>query len=130
MSKLAQQEAKITEWLASQKEAMLALLTEVVNMVSGSYDKAGVDAVGKRFVRFFEEQGLLATGVFVEAADVRAGDRARDHDIVVRHRPLAGMAVHRTPLEEDRAQRLLVSCGEREAHQRTAQNVISLPVLA
>lgn len=46
-------EAAITEWLAGQREAMLALLAEIVNIDSGSYDKAGVDAVGERFRRFF-----------------------------------------------------------------------------
>ena len=46
MTKLAPQEKAVTEWLASQKEAMLGLLGEVVNIDSGSYDKAGVDAVG------------------------------------------------------------------------------------
>ena len=61
MTKQAPQEAQITDWLASQKEAMLALLREAVNIDSGSYDKAGVDAVGARFMRFFEEQGLLTT---------------------------------------------------------------------
>src|SRR5215467_1513430 len=59
MTKLASHEAKITEWLAAQSEAMLALLAEVVNVDSGSYDKSGVDAVGDRFVRFFSEQGLV-----------------------------------------------------------------------
>ncbi len=48
-------------WLASQREAMLALLEEVVNIDSGSYDKAGVDAVGERFLRFFREQGIPTT---------------------------------------------------------------------
>ena len=61
MTKPAPLEATITNWLASQKEAMLALLGEAVNIDSGSYDKAGVDAVGQRFLRFFEEQGLLTT---------------------------------------------------------------------
>jgi glutamate carboxypeptidase len=61
MTKLAPQENTITEWLASQKEAMLGLLAEVVNIDSGSYDKAGVDAVGERFIRFFGEQGLVTT---------------------------------------------------------------------
>lgn len=58
MAKVAFQEAAINQWLASQKEAMLALLRDTVNIASGSYDKAGVDAVGARFVRFFEEHGL------------------------------------------------------------------------
>ncbi|HEX8663528.1 MAG TPA: M20 family metallopeptidase [Beijerinckiaceae bacterium] len=48
----------IASWLASQREAMLALLEEVVNVDSGSYDKAGVDAVGERFRRFFSEHGI------------------------------------------------------------------------
>jgi glutamate carboxypeptidase len=37
---------------------MLALLEELVNIDSGSYDRAGVEAVGERFRRFFEEQGI------------------------------------------------------------------------
>jgi glutamate carboxypeptidase len=61
MTKLAPHEARITDWLAAQQEAMLAMLAEVVNIDSGSYDKSGVDAVGSRFMRFFEEEGLLAT---------------------------------------------------------------------
>ncbi len=56
---LTADEARITGWLAEQKDHMLRLLEEVVNIDSGSYDKAGVDAVGERFVRFFESEGLL-----------------------------------------------------------------------
>src|SRR5262245_43743877 len=87
MTKLTPQESKITDWLASQKEAMLALLTEVVNMDSGSYDKAGVDAVGKRFVRFFEEQGLLATvqphETFGNAIHIRLDDKPTNERPIV-----------------------------------------------
>jgi glutamate carboxypeptidase len=54
-------ETRITGWLASQQEAMLALLAEVVSIDSGSYDKPGVDAVGQRFVRFFQEHGLVTS---------------------------------------------------------------------
>ena len=36
---------------------MVGLLEEVVNVDSGSYDKAGVDAVGEVFRRFFERCG-------------------------------------------------------------------------
>lgn len=46
-------ETMITRWLAEQQEAMLALLREVVDLDSGSYDKAGVDEVGNRFIGFF-----------------------------------------------------------------------------
>jgi glutamate carboxypeptidase len=87
MSKLAPQEAKITDWLASQKEAMLALLAEVVNMDSGSYDKAGVDAVGQRFVRFFAEQGLITTSEpherFGNAIHVRLDDKPTNERPIV-----------------------------------------------
>jgi glutamate carboxypeptidase len=61
MTTPAPQEKTITDWLATQKEAMLGLLREAVNMDSGSYDKAGVDAVGQRFMHFFDEQGLVTT---------------------------------------------------------------------
>ena len=48
----------ILDWLASQQGAMLALLEEVVNVDSGSYDKEGVDAVGDCFRRFFAREGI------------------------------------------------------------------------
>lgn len=51
-------EAQITDWLASQRQAMIDLLRDVVNIDSGSYDKEGVDAVGARFERHFSEHGI------------------------------------------------------------------------
>ncbi len=51
-------EKTITDWLASSRLAMIDMLAEIVNIDSGSYDKAGVDAVGERFQRFFAEHGL------------------------------------------------------------------------
>ncbi len=48
----------ILDWLAGQRDAMVSLLEEVVNLDSGSYDKAGVDVVGERFRRFFEDEGI------------------------------------------------------------------------
>ena len=51
-------ESKITEWLASQKQPMIDLLRDVVNIDSGSYDKEGVDAVAARFERHFAEHGI------------------------------------------------------------------------
>jgi glutamate carboxypeptidase len=59
MSNPVPQEAVIASWLAGQKEAMLALLADLVNIDSGSYDRAGVEAVGERLVRFLEESGLV-----------------------------------------------------------------------
>ena len=52
-------EAAILEWLGGQKQAMLELLETVVNIDSGSYDKAGANAVGRRFIDFFAEHGLV-----------------------------------------------------------------------
>jgi glutamate carboxypeptidase len=87
MTKLAPQEKAITEWLASQKEAMLGLLAEVVNIDSGSYDKAGVDAVGERFIRFFAEQGLLTSresnDSFGDAIHVRLDDKPTNERPIV-----------------------------------------------
>ncbi len=61
MTALTTNESHITAWLASQQEAMLALLRDAVNTDSGSYDKAGVDAVGQLFVDFFARHGLLTS---------------------------------------------------------------------
>jgi glutamate carboxypeptidase len=44
---------QIRSWLSSQREPMLKLMERVVNIDSGSYDKAGVDAVGEAFADFF-----------------------------------------------------------------------------
>jgi glutamate carboxypeptidase len=79
MTGLSGNEAKITGWLAEQQGAMLDLLRDVVNIDSGSYDKAGVDAVGTRFERFFAEQGLATEREpherYGDAIHVRLDDR-------------------------------------------------------
>ena len=54
-------ETRISTWLAEQKGAMVDLLRDVVNIDSGSYDKAGVDAVGERFIAYFEQAGMSPT---------------------------------------------------------------------
>ena len=51
-------ETQITEWLATQQQAMLDQLQEMVNTDGGSYDKAGVDAVGAIVKNFCESHGL------------------------------------------------------------------------
>ena len=88
MAKLAPNEAKLTEWLSAQKAAMLELLGELVNIDSGSYHKAGVEAVGQRLIRFFEEQGLDVTiephETFAPAIHVRLdATRANERPIVL-----------------------------------------------
>ena len=51
-------ETEITAWLATQQDAMLAALREMVDTDGGSYDKAGVDAVGAQIARFLAAQGI------------------------------------------------------------------------
>ena len=48
-------ETQILDWLGGQRDAMLALLQTLVNTDSGSYDKAGVDAVGGHIRDFLGE---------------------------------------------------------------------------
>jgi glutamate carboxypeptidase len=80
-------EAAILAWLAAQQDAMLRLLEEVVNIDSGSYDKAGVDAVGQCFKRFFREHGLITTSephaTYGEAIHVRCDPAETARPIVL-----------------------------------------------
>jgi glutamate carboxypeptidase len=75
---LATNESQITKWLASQQDAMLALLRDAVNTDSGSYDKAGVDKVAQLFIDFFAQHGLLSTrepnDTYGDAIHVRLDD--------------------------------------------------------
>jgi glutamate carboxypeptidase len=84
MTASAPLEARIIGWLGSQQEAMLALLADVVNIDSGSYDKAGVDAVGQRFIDYFREHGLVTSmepvecygdAIHIRLDEVRANER-------------------------------------------------------
>lgn len=49
---------QIRSWLSSQRDAMLGLIEKVVNIDSGSYDKAGVDAVGEVFEAFYRSHDI------------------------------------------------------------------------
>ncbi len=51
-------EAEITRWLDTQHEAMVALLRQMVDIDSGSYNKPGIDAVGAVIRGFLEGHGL------------------------------------------------------------------------
>ena len=48
----------IIEWLDRQQDNMLALLKDLVDIDSNSFDKAGVDRVGARLVSFFESHEI------------------------------------------------------------------------
>lgn len=51
-------ERQILDWLGTQRDAMLALLRDLVNTDGGSYDKAGVDAVGGHIRNFLGDHGI------------------------------------------------------------------------
>jgi glutamate carboxypeptidase len=51
-------EAQITAWIASQQQAMIDLLRQTVDIDSGSYNKAGIDAVGAAIEAFLASQGI------------------------------------------------------------------------
>ena len=51
-------ETEITAWLATQQQPMLDALQAMVNTDGGSYDKAGVDAVGAIVKEFCKGHGL------------------------------------------------------------------------
>jgi glutamate carboxypeptidase len=51
-------EDQIVAWLGGQQAAMLAELEAMVNIDGGSYDKAGVDAVGARVSAFFAQHDV------------------------------------------------------------------------
>ncbi|MCW3475959.1 M20 family metallopeptidase [Limobrevibacterium gyesilva] len=66
-------ESRIASWLATQQEAMIGLLRDMVDIDSGSYNKPGIDAVGAVVERF-----LTAHGIPVERlAQAKAGDCLR-----------------------------------------------------
>ncbi len=51
-------EGKISAWLTTQRDAMVALLRDMVDIDSGSYNKPGIDAVGAVLERFLAGQGI------------------------------------------------------------------------
>ncbi|KQY21124.1 M20 family metallopeptidase [Rhizobium sp. Root482] len=59
-------EAEILEWISSQQDNMVSLLSTLVNVDSGSYDKEGVDAVGVLLSRFFADHGIQTRALPVE----------------------------------------------------------------
>ncbi|GAC1347895.1 MAG: M20 family metallopeptidase [Acetobacteraceae bacterium] len=49
---------RITTWLASQRDAMTALLRQLVDVDSGSYHKPGIDRVGAILHSFLRDHGV------------------------------------------------------------------------
>jgi glutamate carboxypeptidase len=51
-------EDSITAWLSGQQDAMVAMLRRLVDIDSGSYNKAGIDAVGSVVRDFLAAEGI------------------------------------------------------------------------
>jgi glutamate carboxypeptidase len=66
-------ETLVLDWLASQNDAMLDLVRTLVDIDSGSYDKAGVDAVGARLRAFLAAHDVASSVI----ANDRFGDAIR-----------------------------------------------------
>src|SRR4051812_14962865 len=90
MSSDAVPEKAVVEWLGTQKGAMLTLLEDIVNIDGGSYDKAGVDAVGARLRQFLEEQGIACESVtnekFGDALRATVGGPSNSAIMLMGHR--------------------------------------------
>jgi glutamate carboxypeptidase len=94
----------IVEHLGQQQQAMVAMLADLVNIDSGSYNKRGVDAVGERLRAFLEAAGILcetmpnATYGDCIAARLPGTGRARRPVVLMGHRDTVfpdGTAVER-----------------------------------
>lgn len=57
------------QWLEGRQADMLALLEEIVNIDSNSFDKPGVSRVFRRLETFFNENGLSITPHFVQGVE-------------------------------------------------------------
>ncbi|MCO6418502.1 M20 family metallopeptidase [Siccirubricoccus sp. KC 17139] len=90
-------DSAITAWLATQQEAMLKVLEEMVNTDGGSYDKPGVDAVGAIVQRFMAEHGIPVEVVQrekygdclkarVEGDNALASGNQQQHIVLMGHR--------------------------------------------
>lgn len=55
---ISPQECQVLDWLAGQGGAMQAMLATLVNIDSGSYNKAGVDRVGEAVCQFLDAHAV------------------------------------------------------------------------
>lgn len=89
MSATAAPTDKILVWLKEREPDMLALLERIVNIDSGSYNKAGVDAVGEEIRAFLNAEGIATETIPVDAhgdairAMVSAGSGQSNRPIVL-----------------------------------------------
>src|SRR5438552_7333897 len=83
-------EGEILEWLGTQQGAMLGLLEDLVNIDGGSYDKAGVDAVGVRIRAFLESHDIacetIANETYGDALRATVGGPSNSAILLMGHR--------------------------------------------
>jgi glutamate carboxypeptidase len=83
-------QGEILGWLGTQQGAMLKLLEELVNIDGGSYDKAGVDAVGARIRNFLESQEIacetIANETYGDALRATVGGPSNSAIMLMGHR--------------------------------------------
>src|SRR5437764_15492495 len=83
-------EGEILEWLGTQQGAMLGLLEDLVNIDGGSYDKAGVDAVGSRIRKFLESHDIacetIANETYGDALRATVGGPSNSAIMLMGHR--------------------------------------------
>jgi glutamate carboxypeptidase len=83
-------EGEILEWLGTQQGAMLGLLEDLVNIDGGSYDKAGVDAVGVRIRTFLESHDIacemIANETYGDALRATVGGPSNSAIMLMGHR--------------------------------------------
>jgi glutamate carboxypeptidase len=79
----------VLNWLAEQQGPMLALLEDLVNIDSNSYDKKGVDRVVARLEAFFEVHGVSTERIsnerFGDACEARVGNTQRKPILLLGH---------------------------------------------
>jgi glutamate carboxypeptidase len=84
MTAPAGRETLVLDWLAAQRDAMLDLVRTLVDIDSGSYDKAGVDAVGARLRAFLAAHdiafSIIANDRFGDAIRAQVNNRAGNVD--------------------------------------------------
>jgi glutamate carboxypeptidase len=90
MSEVSSQERKVLDWLAARREPMQALLATLVNIDSGSYNKAGVDRAGKAICAFLDSQGvgyeIIPHGKFGNAIRASVGAPGDRNILLMGHR--------------------------------------------
>lgn len=90
MSEVSAQERQVLDWLASQSEAMQGLLAGLVNIDSGSHNKAGVDRAGEAICAFLDTHKIacdvIANQKFGNAIRASVGTPGERNILLMGHR--------------------------------------------